>query len=537
MEAPTTLNHLAYVMDMRHKATTRPYHLLLTSTLSLTPPILQNICYSPNWNIFRRHLRDLGHDDRLNALAPLSQNNQHLVGYRALARLIAKGYFTTIFTTNIDSLLENALAEEGLEPSSRRVLIPGYHPDEQIVQALNYPTHDICIVKLHGSLYDNAIPPSFPDFFELRPNIRESVQRYLNQDIIIVGSITHDYDIQLALNGNNRSNIYYVHPHTPPADDQIIKVIEARGNAPASTVIDGQHGDFANFFSSLEDLLLPSTHTIQTSQNNDHLPLPSPQALKSSKAEPPLKADVLLVTVTEVETGALFAVLAETCGNTYKRCFIGDKTYYDLGIINGARIFSVQSEMGTTSPGASLLTIREGLQALAPSAIVMVGIAFGFDAKTQRIGDILVSQQLQSYEFQRYGSGPEGAPEISLRADLASASVRLLDRFRSGILDWQGPRVAFGLLLSGEKLIDNVNFRNHLLQLAPEAIGGEMEGTGLYAVAERYKVDWIIVKAISDLADGNKARNKLQRQIKAARNAAQFALHVLQKTELSLPQP
>ena len=32
----------------------------------------------------------------------------------------------------------------------------------------------------------------------------------------------------------------------------------------------------------------------------------------------------------------------------------------------------------------------------------------------------------------------------------------------------------------------------------PELIGGEMEGAGLIAVAERYKKDWILVKAISD---------------------------------------
>jgi nucleoside phosphorylase len=67
--------------------------------------------------------------------------------------------------------------------------------------------------------------------------------------------------------------------------------------------------------------------------------------------------------------------------------------------------------------------------------------------------------------------------------------------------------------------------RDWLLKIEPEAIGGEMEGAGLYAAARDAKVDWILVKAICDWADGTK-NNDAQPQ--AARNAAQFVLHVLQ---------
>jgi hypothetical protein len=54
-----------------------------------------------------------------------------------------------------------------------------------------------------------------------------------------------------------------------------------------------------------------------------------------------------------------------------------------------------------------------------------------------------------------------------------------------------------------------------------------MEGAGLYAVAQREKVDWILVKAICDYADGNKGQDKDKRQQTAARNAARFVFHVL----------
>jgi nucleoside phosphorylase len=177
----------------------------------------------------------------------------------------------------------------------------------------------------------------------------------------------------------------------------------------------------------------------------------------------------------------------------------------------------VQSEMGVGGPGGALLTVQEGIRALTPAAVIMVGIAFGLDPKGQQIGDILIAQQLLGYELQRVGTRADGAPMIRTRGDRPSASTRLLDRCH------------FGLVLSGEKLVDNQDFREQLRQLEPEAIGGEMEGAGLYAAAQRSKVDWILVKAICDWADGKKQVNKRARQHKAAQNAASFVLHIVQQ--------
>jgi nucleoside phosphorylase len=539
MEPLANLKRLATILEMRKKNSARPYHLLLTSALSLTLELLQQICGSQDWAIFRRYMHELGSNDRLHALAPLLQGSQHRIGYRALARLIRARYFATILTTSIDSSLEDALIEEGLSPQSFQVLIPDRDTDEYIVQALNEHTGRVRIIKLHGSLREGAIGATFPDFFELRPALLESVQRLLNQDSLIVGSIEREDDISRALTRSGRGSVYYVLPHAPASGDSVVKLIEARGNAPETYLIAGQYGDFDRFFTALETHLLQgaSLSSVQADisaadesvQDQTSTQQSSSQEQKPDGEETP-RADVLLVTVTEVETGAVFDVLKELCERAYKRCFVGDKTYYDLGMINGARVFLVQSEMGTGGPGGSLLTVHEGVLALNPSVVVMVGIAFGLNERKQHIGDILVASQLCGYELQRYGTHPDGTPFLVLRGDRATASIRLLDRFRSGYQDWQGQSVQFGLILSGEKLVDNLDFRDQLHRLEGEAIGGEMEGAGLYAVAQRLKVDWILVKAICDWADGKKSRNKAQRQKKAARNAALFTLHVLQKT-------
>jgi WD40 repeat protein/nucleoside phosphorylase len=245
-------------------------------------------------------------------------------------------------------------------------------------------------------------------------------------------------------------------------------------------------------------------------------------------SQPQHKADVLLVTVTEVEANAVLKLFPD-----YKRRLIGPdaKTYYDLGIISDTRVFMVQSvEMGVSGPGGALLTVLEALLALTPSTIIMVGIAFGAKPAEQKTGDILVSTQICDYNQQRVGTDAGGQTNIRLRGSRIPAPTRLLDKFRAGAKDWPCPaNIHFGPILSGEKLVDNLDYRNQLLQLEPDAIGGEMEGAALGTVEQRRKVDWILVKAICDWADGNKSEEKDERQKEAADNAAEFTLHVIRQ--------
>ena len=177
----------------------------------------------------------------------------------------------------------------------------------------------------------------------------------------------------------------------------------------------------------------------------------------------------------------------------------------------------------------SLVTILDSIRTLSPSAIVMVGIAFGIDPEHQKVGDVLVSRQVLCYECQRVTESTPGVVTITPRGDRVSASPRLLDRFDSGSVGWKLATVRFGLILSGDKLVDSASFKRQLLSLEPEAIGGEMEVAGLYASAYKGKIDWIMVKAICDWGENKNNPNKKQDQALAATNAAVFVFHVIRQ--------
>ena len=286
----------------------------------------------------------------------------------------------------------------------------------------------------------------------------------------------------------------------------------------------------------------------QLESNQTNPPLPSPPAtaytplkqVQSARVHASAhhnpsdsKADVLLVTVAEVEARAILDLFPKA-----KLYHIGDQTYHDFGMIEGARTFMVQSEMGLGGQSGAILTIQEGITSLHPSAVVMVGIAFGTNEKKQEIGDILVSRQIMDYDLQRIGTDNDGKLVIIARGDRPSASPPMLSRFRAAAKYWETPpNVKFGLILSGAKLVDNQDFRDQLLKFETEAIGGEMEGGGLYAAAQRKKVDWILVKAICDWGDGHKKQDESQRQKEAAENATRFTLYVIEKGGFSNSKP
>jgi nucleoside phosphorylase len=240
----------------------------------------------------------------------------------------------------------------------------------------------------------------------------------------------------------------------------------------------------------------------------------------------PTARRVIVVVATDVERDAVIEAAYGRLINPLPRRFHGDHSYIELGVHGGCELLLVRSEPGSGGPSGSLLTVYDAMT-LKPTAVIMVGIAFGAIPDKQRIGDVLVSTQIFPYELQRVGEDASGTIKIIPRGPKPDASPRLLDRFRNGEVDWKVAKVRFGLVFSGEKLVDSSTFVQQLLELEPEGIGGEMESAGLYAAAFKGKVDWIMAKAICDWGMNKNNPNKDRDQKIAAKNAADFVFHVI----------
>ena len=515
--------------------------------------------------------------------------------YALLAELLRNGYFSTIVTTNTNTMLERVL-DSPFTPA-HRVFICGSEPDEDVASALDAQESGICIIKL--PIHKNGLCVS---------DIWKSLLDYLKGNIIVFGSINgvHDDIVQTLLAERDKSSMYYIVP-VEPRPDKLLSHMQTRQKQPANFLIYEPERMFVDFFAKLTEQLQRLEHDIlpDDGQNSEGgatstsgsgaalqpstideiedaesdtepllaVPPPDGEEMVSSAAtedpaeweewsatrlgsleygtdesfedvlmksgplelEPslaekknaigrlpwPRGVDVLLVTVTNVESRAILSRYPERMRRT-----IHEKTYYDLGYIGRARTVIVQAnDMGPIEANA---TVDEGIRELSPYAVIMTGIAFGVRAKGQQIGDVLVSKLIHDYDSERVGTGEDDQLLSHQRGARATASGWLIDRFNAGNHDWScPPEIHFGSILSGSKLIDNKEYQTALLRSAPDAIGGEMEGVGLYKAANRHRVHWLLVKGISDWGDGRKGENKSANQKLAAGNAASFVLFVI----------
>lgn len=490
-------------------------------------------------------------------LMPLAQTSDLLEGYQHLAWLLREGYLATIVTLNADTLLEKVLSSARIPA---KILDIGKDTVSSIADALEDPPPGICIVKLSLKSTINTQMDNNPSL--LPDELHASLKIYLQNAIVIVGSVHQDSALVQILRSISIKSLYYVLPQPPPADD-VLEEIRREKKQEIFSICD-LDGEFTPFFAALISSIqndsptssspipfddrgpidlhsVPTTYQAVPDQNvqrpiilyNEPIHMFRETVIPSNRVQRKSKmvTDILLATVTAIETQAVLELFPG-----YQEVSIRKKIYFDLGLINDLRVVLFQQpHMGSTGTAGSHMSIKEAINALSPLYVIMVGIAFGIDSDTQNIGDILISRHIQDYDPQRVSLGADSKPVFEPRGDRVMASPHLLDLFIAGQYSlpnvWAGkpPKINFGLILSGSKLVDHLDYRDELRRFAPDAIGGEMEGIGLYHAASERKVHWILIKAICDWADGNKHVDKNDRQRLAASNAAIFTHHVLQR--------
>ncbi|MEV4412061.1 hypothetical protein [Catellatospora sp. NPDC049609] len=236
-----------------------------------------------------------------------------------------------------------------------------------------------------------------------------------------------------------------------------------------------------------------------------------------------MRSRLLILVVTPEERTAVIEAVAGVNGQGFTRQRAGSKTVLSLGFIGDVDFLLARSGQGSSPVTGSALTTAEVIDVVRPDYLIMIGICYGLE--DQPFGDILVSRQLKVVAHRKLtDNGVAQSPTVEIgRGDMVTASHVLLDRLESAELDWQGAPVHYGLMLSEDVLYDSYAERDRLRKQHPDAIGGEMEGAGVYAAAARQHVPWVLVKGVVDHAAGKGD----EAHAVAARNAADFVVHMV----------
>ncbi|AHF13608.1 HAD family hydrolase [Bacteroides uniformis] len=217
----------------------------------------------------------------------------------------------------------------------------------------------------------------------------------------------------------------------------------------------------------------------------------------------PIKPLIALAVVNEIEKKAVLSSLKSIPKTNKKYKVVYKKQTYYLGLFGLYPSVVVQSGMGIDGPMDATLTIHETIQTWKINVVVAIGVAMGLKPGKHHLGDVLVSQTILNYNKNKVI--PNSQINRSVRP---MSSIPLFDRFKNRT-NWQyydennrKCNVHLGLIITGGSVVDDPELALKLSKEYPDAIGNEMEASGVWAASEREDVHWIVVKGICDWGMG-----------------------------------
>lgn len=165
------------------------------------------------------------------------------------------------------------------------------------------------------------------------------------------------------------------------------------------------------------------------------------------------------------------------------------------GQLNGVDVALLKSGIGKVSAalGTTLL-----LEHCRPDAVINTGSAGGL-AATLKVGDIVVSDEVRYHDADVTAFGYEPGQMAGCPAAFI-ADEGLITLAQNAITKLQLNAVR-GLIVSGDAFINGAEPLARIRKTFPKAIAVEMEATAIAHVCHKFAVPFVIVRAISDVAD------------------------------------
>ncbi|MCL6326677.1 5'-methylthioadenosine/S-adenosylhomocysteine nucleosidase [Pectobacterium polaris] len=165
------------------------------------------------------------------------------------------------------------------------------------------------------------------------------------------------------------------------------------------------------------------------------------------------------------------------------------------GQINGVDVALLKSGIGKVSAalGTTLL-----LEYSKPDVVINTGSAGGL-APTLNVGDIVISDEVRYHDADVTAFGYEPGQMAGCPAAFL-ADEKLITLAQEVIAELQLNAVR-GLVVSGDAFINGAEPLARIRTTFPKAIAVEMEATAIAHVCHQFAVPFVVVRAISDVAD------------------------------------
>ncbi|CAM3516361.1 5'-methylthioadenosine/S-adenosylhomocysteine nucleosidase [Vibrio aerogenes CECT 7868] len=168
---------------------------------------------------------------------------------------------------------------------------------------------------------------------------------------------------------------------------------------------------------------------------------------------------------------------------------------YFTGQINGIDVVLLQSGIGkvAASVGTALL-----LELYQPDIVINTGSAGGFDASLT-MGDVVISTEVRHHDADLTAFGYEQGQMAGQPAAFA-ADAKLIDLAEKALTQGNHHAVR-GLICTGDTFVCKPERQAFIREHFPQVIAVEMEAAAIAQTCYQFGTPFVVVRAISDVAD------------------------------------
>lgn len=222
--AERTFADLTRDLRMRRTVGDKPPVLLLGAGASVDAgigamPELYEFFNCADFDSFAKYIETVSTTERYRYLAEFLQTRAPdaiTPGYGALASLCAQNYFDLVLTTNMDPLLDDALAAAKLWRRDYLLLVNGIVRPDRIKPLLQGQSPRVKVIKLHGDLFQRYMAWTVGEMDEFLADLAPQLTGNLDgRDFLVVGYSLRDQRVRQLVE-SAKGAVWFTHPSKVP---------------------------------------------------------------------------------------------------------------------------------------------------------------------------------------------------------------------------------------------------------------------------------------------------------------------------------
>ncbi|MGF1681145.1 5'-methylthioadenosine/S-adenosylhomocysteine nucleosidase [Photobacterium minamisatsumaniensis] len=170
-------------------------------------------------------------------------------------------------------------------------------------------------------------------------------------------------------------------------------------------------------------------------------------------------------------------------------------TFY-TGTLNGADVVLLQSGIGKVAAAVGTAVLLEIFQ---PDVVLNTGSAGGFDSSLN-LGDVVISTEVRYHDANVTAFGYEMGQMAQQPAAFLSDS-KLMDVAEQALASMENTHAVRGLICTGDEFVCSPERQSFIREHFPTVIAVEMEAAAIAQACHQFNVPFVVVRAISDVAD------------------------------------